>query len=508
MNKRISILLIVVGLLASSCDNFLDVNTDPNNPSIVTPDLVLPVGLNYTATYVQEDRGLNHLGNMMMFTFGEANGFSWYDQEFRYAVNSTFYDDLFDDAYSSSLKQYHILENQPDEYSYYQAIGMIMKAYHFQILVDLYGSIPYEDALNRGGNATPEYADPETVYDDLLVKLDDAVQKIDSTASASSAEEVGDDDTIFGGDMEQWAQFANTLKIRILTRLSDAKDASFINDELSKIQNGRYIEDDVNINPGYIAEEEDKQNPYWTDLGEDASGNQTLSYQATPATQFVIDFFTGTNDPRLDAIFEEPDDGHKGVNQGQDNNTSALAPDMVSNLKLGGGILKSPTMGSTILTLAEHHLNLAELAQKNFNVTGSAQNHFESGIEASFNYLNATANPDSAAEAYYTSGTANTDWDASADKMDAIMTQKWLATMGITAEQAWFDYNRTSYPSAQPVGSASAPETAPTGFPISELASEDDRPVRLMYPQSEATRNSENLPDQPDVFEQKIFWAN
>lgn len=508
MKKRISILIIVVGLLAGSCDDFLDVNTDPNNPTDVTPDLVLPVGLNYTATYVQQDRGLNHLGNMMMFTFGEANGFSWYDQEFRYSVNSTFYDQLFDDAYNSALKQYQILVDQPDEYSYYQAIGMIMKAYHFQILVDLYGDIPYEEALNRGGNATPEYTDAETVYDDLLVNLDNAVQKIDSTTSAGAVEQPGNDDTIFSGDMEQWAQFANTLKIRILTRLSDHKDASFINDELATIQGDRYIADDVNINPGYIAEEEDKQNPYWTDLGRDASGNQTLTYQATPATQFVIDFFNGTDDPRLDAIFEEPDTGHLGVNQGADNNTPDLVPDNVSNLNLGGGVLKSPTMGSTILTLAEHQFNLAELAQEGFTTPLSAQDHFETGIGASFSYLGATANPDSAAEAYYTSGTTNADWSASPDKLDAIITQKWLATMGITTEQAWFDYNRTGYPSAEPIGPASAPETAPTGFPISELASEDDRPVRLMYPQSEATRNSENVPDQPDVFDNKIFWAN
>src|SRR5699024_718482 len=111
MKTKISILLITVGLLAASCDSMLDVNEDPNNPTEVTPDLVLPTGLNYTAGYVQQDRGLNHLGNLMMFVFGESQGFNWYRNEFNYNVTSTFYDNLFDNAYSSALKQYSVLAN-------------------------------------------------------------------------------------------------------------------------------------------------------------------------------------------------------------------------------------------------------------------------------------------------------------------------------------------------------------------------------------------------------------
>src|SRR5699024_5091249 len=266
MKTKISILLIAVGLLAVSCDNFLDVNDDPNNPSEVTPDLVLPTGLNYTAEYVQQDRRLNHLGNMMMFNFGEAQGFNWYRDEFRYAVNSTFYDNLFDNAYSSALKQYNVLANLEGDNGYYRAIGMIMQAYHFQILVDLYGSVPYSEALERGGNANPTYDAGEEIYKDLLNRLSGAISTIDSTASASSAVKVGEDDTVFDGDMAKWKQFANSLKIRILARYSDVGDPAFINGELAKIQNSGdgYIEDlAVKINPGYMKEEEDKQNPYW-----------------------------------------------------------------------------------------------------------------------------------------------------------------------------------------------------------------------------------------------------
>ncbi|HLR24427.1 MAG TPA: SusD/RagB family nutrient-binding outer membrane lipoprotein [Fodinibius sp.] len=522
MKTKISILLIAVGLLAVSCDNFLDVNDDPNNPSEVTPDLVLPTGLNYTAEYVQQDRRLNHLGNMMMFNFGEAQGFNWYRDEFRYAVNSTFYDNLFDDAYSSALKQYKVLANLEGDNGYYRAIGMIMQAYHFQILVDLYGSVPYSEALKRGENANPVYDNPEEIYKDLLNRLSGAISTIDSTASTSSAVEVGEDDTVFDGDMAKWKQFANTLKVRILSRYADVGDPAFINGELTKIQNSGdgYIEDlAVKINPGYLKEEEDKQNPYWNDLGKDASGNETLSYKATAATQFVVEYLQGTKDPRLGYIFEKPEENeYRGVNQGAPNDDkSVYAPPLVSNLNLYGGVLKGPTMGSVIMTKAEHELNLAALAEKGLNVQGTVEEHYKAGIEASFKYLLdagdteqsdlADVDADSAANAYISRQAV---WSGAENAMDAIMTQKWIATMGINAAQAWFDYNRTGYPSAQPVGAGAARASA-TGFPMSEsdaVSGRNDRPVRLYYPQSEATRNSANLPSQPDVFTAKIFWAN
>jgi len=48
----------------------------------------------------------------------------------------------------------------------------------------------------------------------------------------------------------------------------------------------------------------------------------------------------------------------------------------------------------------------------------------------------------------------------------------------------------------------------PTNLPVSLKASTDDRPVRLYYPAGEISANGENVPDQPDAFTDKIFWAN
>ena len=215
MKYTLYIFTLLFALTTMSCEDFLDVNTDPNNPVEVTPDLTLPVGQVFTAKYMQEDRGVNHLGNMMMFNWGESYGFSWYDDEFQYRVTTTFYDQLWDGFYEDALKQYSDLDNLAPEYVYYTAMGKIMKVFSFQILVDLYGDIPYSEALQRGENPTPAYDDAETIYLDLINELTEAVNLISSAEEGVAVEVVETGDIMFGGDMTQWIQFADTLKVRI-----------------------------------------------------------------------------------------------------------------------------------------------------------------------------------------------------------------------------------------------------------------------------------------------------
>ena len=492
---KFAIVLMVTGLLAS-CEGYLDVNTDPNNPTAVTPNLVLPVGQYYTAQYQQDDRGLSHLGNMMMVNWSQSDGFSWYSDEFKYNVTSSFYSRIFNNTYANTLKQYQILYNLEDEkYVNYKAIAMIMKSFHFQQLVDCYGDIPYTEALGRSKEATPAYDDAQAIYEDLIVQINAAIDLIKNAPAL--AEVPGSDDAMFGGNMEDWIKFANTLKIRILTRQSDMSGRdSYITGELAAIasEGSGFITTDVGINPGYIPLNTGKQNPMWNTLGWDEGGTKTMSYNATCATDFILGFLSSTNDPRIDYLYETPATGHLGVPQGLLDYDTPVAdqymPDKVSNI--GPGILKSADMDAIIFTLAEHYFNLSELRQKTFITTGpSAQDLYESGITASFLYLGLDEED---AEDYYTQSKSLVGWNPSSNKLEAIITQKWIAVNGITAEQSWFDYSRTGYPSGVPI-------------PLHYNAT-TDRPVRLFYPAGEYSSNGANVPTQPNAFTAKIFWAN
>lgn len=489
-------MLVVVLVLTSCSDSFGDINTDPNNPSVVSPNLILPVAQNYSAFSQERNRGNNTLGNLMMYNWSQSDGFSWYTDEFLYLVTSTFYQQNFDYVYTNVLKQYNSLTTlQGDQYGNYVAIGNIMKAYHFNILVDTYGDIPYSEALKRGGNATPKYDNAQEVYTDLVVQLSAAIALIDATESNTKIKALvpGADDGMFKGDMLKWKQFANSIKLRMLTRQSGmAARAGYINTQLAAIaaEGSGYITKDVEVNIGYNAST-NQQNPKWDSFGADVAGTATNNNLATCASDYILAYLTSTSDPRLNFIYERPATGHLGVKQGLQNydetplGVDGLVPAKVSNI--GPGILKSAKQGAVLFTAAESYFDQAELDLK-FKSGANAQALYELGIQASFTYLGAGS-----ATTYFTQAKDLVNWNTSTNKLQAIITQKWIAVNGIDAIQSWFDYNRTGFPK---------------NLPISALASTADRPVRLAYPASEVTSNGINLPAQPNVFTAKIFWAN
>ncbi|MBI9055839.1 MAG: SusD/RagB family nutrient-binding outer membrane lipoprotein [Bacteroidales bacterium] len=487
--KYINVLIAI--LLLASCDAYLDVNTDPNNPTSVSPDLVLPVAQKYSAEMIKGGpdaplRLANHVGNMMMYNWTQTNGFSWYADEFKYLVTSSFYQRMFEQSYYDALKQYQVLINLDPMYDNYKAIAKIMKAYHFQLLVDFYGDIPYSEALLRGENPTPKYDGAQTIYENLMLELTEAIDVINNVPA--NAVEIGTDDAMFAGNMDEWKKFANTVKLRILTRqMSMSGRSTYIQTEFDVIaaEGSGFITEDIGINPGYVEGEENKQNPLWNMMGSDPGGNETMSNKATCATDYVISYLQGTNDSRIDYLYEKPADGHLGVPQGLLVYPENTTFEYVSNI--GPGILKRGDMDAIILTLAECYFNQAEAVENSY-ISGDPKALYESGIQASFDYLGAGD-----ASSYYGQAIANVSWNASTNKLEAIITQKWIAVNGITAEQSWFDYNRTGYP---------------LGLPVSLQASTPDRPVRLAYPSSEISANGGNVPAQPDVFTTKIFWGN
>ncbi|WP_289055545.1 SusD/RagB family nutrient-binding outer membrane lipoprotein [Carboxylicivirga marina] len=482
--KNILIISILAALMLTSCSDYLDVNSDPNNPTEVTPDLILPVGQLYTAEYIQANRRASHLGNMFMYNWSESYGFSWYNDEFQYLVTSTFYQSLFNDAYLRSLKQYTDLQFLDPMYDNYKAIGMIMNSYHFQLLVDFYGDVPYSEALQRGGNSTPVYDDAASIYADLLVKLDEAIAVINAASDEVTTVSVGDDDTMFGGDMLKWKQFANSIKLRVLVRQSDV-NPSIVQAEINKIaaEGSGYITEDVMVQPGFL-QEEFKQNPFWNGLGADFGGTTTMNHNATCATDFILDYLRDNGDKRIDTLFAKGKNGHLGVPQGV-----TVGPDYGQTFVslIGDGLLKGYDMGAVIFSLSESYFNQAEAALKGYG--GDPEALYESGVKASFSYLGFVP---SVAENHLDKNLPNVNYEASPDKLEAIITQKWLAMMGITAEQSWFDYSRTGFPK---------------NLPISNQASTPDRPVRLHYPSSEITGNTINVPEQKNAFTDKIFWA-
>ena len=144
-----------------------------------------------------------------------------------------------------------------------------------------------------------------------------------------------------------------------------------------------------------------------------------------------------------------------------------------------------------MLTASESYFLQAEAVVRSY-LTGNAKALFQSGIQASFDLLQVSAS--GAGYIAASDGLDGIGWDGSPNKIQAIMTQKWIALNGINGIESYIEYTRTGFPAT----AVSTVAITPTG----------DLPKRLLYPTSELTGNSANVPNVSlsQIFTQGPFW--
>ncbi|CAZ96648.1 SusD/RagB family nutrient-binding outer membrane lipoprotein [Zobellia galactanivorans] len=494
LNK--SLLVFSFGILATSCsDDFYDVNDNPNDPSISTPIQTLPTAQVTFASL--NGTSMTYVGNMFVYNWATPSNWSANSDFFRYNVSSSFYTNIFETSYSSIFKNLTYIENYEDptgavDYSAYDVIAQTMKGFQYQYLVDLYGDVPFSEANLRAENTTPVYDDAETVYKSVI----DSLTRVATMALdlPENAETPGDSDIFFGGDMEKWAQFANTIKLRMLVRLSNTGQDTYIKEQIGLIDaNGAgYIQEDVMANPGY-SKNADKQSPFYDYAGWDEGDAETNRHDYTVATDHTVNYLSATNDPRLGYLYSPSENSgtFKGVWQAINLPGSGYTSKDLS--KIGSGLLKSPTQDQPIMLLAEALLLRSEAIVRGY-INGSdadAKQLYNDAITASFEYLE-VEDAATEAETYYSQAIKNTGWDASTDKIEAIITQKWVVLNGTSSIESWIENTRTGFPVDLPVSGDS----------------DGVRPVSLLYPTSEYSRNSQNVPPttREDAFTKYPFW--
>lgn len=494
---KIHLFSLVAALGLSSCDDYLDINQSPNNPTYenVTPNLALSGAI--TQPYRSFSTMPNALGNLFMNSWGgNVNSVTGiYTVEFDLNIDNSFYSRIWENLFLTTLGLSNIQNFPAENYDNHKAIAKIMKTFYFQYLVDLYGDMPYSQAHNPL-NPTPVYDNAQTIYRDLVVQLEDAIDMIDNAPAGTTT--VGLEDPVFKGNMANWKKLANTIKLRLLIRESGvAASQTYLNAEFAELAGADFITTDATVNPGYSNANNDRQNPFYNTYGYQI--NETTerpSYSSTVATDNAIKSLNGSKygvpDGRLGRLFKQNGGSWAGVIQGQ---TGIEAPDNLANL--GPGLIKNSAQDGYIFTAAESYFLQAEAVQRGY-LSGSAENLFITGIEKSFQLLGVPATgvgnlTDYKAAINAGGADPRISWLTSTNKIETIMTQKWIALMGINGIESWIEYTRT-------------------GFPVTDLAltaTRPAKPVRLMYPNSEYTANGNNVPSQSqnDAFNNKIFWA-
>ena len=500
--KILSIGLLITSLV--SCSDWLDVNTDPNNPSEASMELVFPVGTFEVATNV--GGYYNLLGGMWSQYWTQSNAANQYKFIDGYYVNADDFLLQWSEMYAGALNDLNYVKVQAEKVENWSMYLMAttMEVYAWQVMVDLYDQIPYSEALQGNtGTFSPKYENGKEIYADLITKLETALGKDLEAPSSALTSTMKKQDQVFGGDLSSWVKFANTLKLKLYLHQMYG-NAAVAEAGIKKLYSdgAEFLSTDAMLD--IFIDEKDKNNPLY-------SSNITNSNVATNlrASSTLYNFLVEKGDSRFDLLIDKSPDGKKGVplpQGGFDINSTVMDPKTISVFKL------SPTTPVYFFSIAESYFMQAEVVAKGWG-NGDAKALYENGVLAAFSRLDLDGSnyiSTGGVYEYPSSGTFE-------EKQEAIIMQKWLSMAGVQGLEAFLETNRTHYPSVSTIpawnGTSSAGSLNPDfkgGSLIYALGGSSEGkkfPKRLLIPQSERSANT-NLPDdlKAKKVTDKVWW--
>jgi hypothetical protein len=516
-------------VVACGCSKgFLNVNSNPNAPSSGAPSLIFTNAEAFTATIINGNGGSGY-GDF--FNLNYPMSYESLSSNYQVAYNitrnnytSTDFAGVWTDIYHN-LNDYLQVEEGAVGEPFLAAGAKVMEALDYQMLVDGYGDIPYSQALQLPGGVTnPSYDNAQDVYNACLGKLDTAIGIFESDSVVSNGSyNPGSADIIFQGSFTSWVQLANTIKLRVLLHeIGVSSQASTIQAEAAKIAadpNGCLgAGQTAYVNPGYATDAASHLNPLWSTMGYSITG--ALANADQTANTYFIAKLAGYNDPRSGFFYLcDPGSGlpsgnpfgiptnasatYVGSGPQVDQNTgNVIYPYNVSTAFTAWGILQSATQKAILVSSWESLFLQAEAIERGLLPGGDAgaEAAYQAAITDNFTYLNVytdgntTGSPSSFATAYYGQSMANVGWASSPDKIQAIITQKYISLCFTNVEEAWTDYRRTGFPSDLPLST--------------DPAAIYPRVLRFIYPQSEYDSNKDNVDKEGTVspVAPKIFW--
>lgn len=459
MNKLYNIVLVAILLSVTSCTkDFDEINSNPNAPIDVQPSLLLRQVLwNYGEEMSYEGFVAGNLLSQH-FTMIDFNLFD------RHSLTEPQFGGNPWPVIYRNLRDNEIILNKAREdelFGVYEGPALILKAYMAAALTDMYGDVPYSEALaGKDGNVTPVYDDQETIYlaeNGILDNLEKAIISINNYTGNSLLE----GDILYNGDLNQWIKFANSLRIKHLMRISDMVDVS---NELQTIYDeGNYISSNMD-NAAYDFNNNEPNNFRMANL---RTGDFNLFIMSETIAEILNDF----NDPRISVFFRPiSNDGttYQGLLNGPDASQLSIS---LADYSLTGTIFREETgnLDANFVTAWETNLFLAEAAQKGY-INADAKALYELGVAQTFEYWQTPMPSD-----YLTSGT--TAYDNGTDPLAQIATQKWLSNI-VNGYEAWIEYRRTGFPALKT---------------ISGSLNNDLIPVRMPYPTDEDALNNANF---------------
>lgn len=454
--------------------------------------------------------------------FNQATG--WVNDENQYVPGSAAIDSRWDNYYTF-LAQYREMEKiyeglnaaSKADNRIFMITGATYLYDHTQRIVDLHGDIPWSKAgmlSTNGGDYTQSYPEYDSASDIYTKMLDDLAGFADELRTLQVNPGIlaafRTQDLVNRGDVDLWLKYINSLRLRMLTRVSGVSSfSSRARTEIAAIL----------ANPSnypIVAENDDnimmKIHTLNTLRAPNGFRSGLEDWNGNVAGKFIVDHMRDNADPRLTYLFEPGDNQEDGTYFGLDPllNPSAQTELVGTNtltLYNRSTLSRNQFFPGVLMNATQVHLMIAEYFLKEGN-DGQAKAHYETAIRESVDYyvyLRSITN-DNTAPAAAVVTTADVDnyianpvvsWDQAAssnEKLRLIARERWLHFNVVQANENWAELRRV--------------DVLNLPFWVDDSNQQDVPPNRWVYPGSEQTYNTENyarvLPN--DNLRAKLFW--
>ena len=469
------LLFTLVFVFGTACGDFDDLNVDPNEPTeIATANLVTQAMFRVADTYWSRDMNFEY-AMLLVQHFAQDE----YTEESRYNLGAADFDNGWFLFYASGLADLRTAKDRivadaslSDAVRANQlAVVSIIESFAFQVVTDIWGDVPYSQALDPLTYEQPVYDDQSEIYSSLISTVSSAVSSITVGTNGFSASE----DIIFGGDMDGWQKFGNALLLRMGMRIADV-NSTLASSTVSAALAGNIIASTAEEANLIFLVNDDLANPFYVDAA--AVGGNRDDFRITDV---LLGTLQSMGDPR-ETLYADPTPTGTYVGM-----PYGLIDGDAFNLKGSTSrfheSIRAADAPAHLLRYSEVKFLEAEAIERGF-VAGDAATAYNDGVTASMNEWGIT--DAIAIDDYLTANPYNaTDWRAS------IGLQMWLAlyTNGL---EAWATWRRLDEPEL----------VVPTD------AFETYIPVRGLYPTDEDATNQSNMLSvgYDDEMDSRVWW--
>jgi Starch-binding associating with outer membrane len=501
---KTSIFSVLLFFLVSSCDKgFDDLNVNKTAALAINPVFTLnnaTINTSFPSGTILYEIGI--VQQMVSPNSGVLTGAN-FNQDIRDNTQQNwqrFYRSVIRNTYDVI----NTTKNVPARANLYN-MARILQSYGFLVLTDTYGDIPYSEA-GKGYTdqlTFPKYDSQQAVYAGIIKELTEATAALDASKTIETA------DVLYGGNINLWKKFGNSILLRVGMRLAKV-DAAQAQQLVQKAFQAGVME--LNSENAYIKHDANYLNAIGALLNSTESAN---IYLGAP----FVNYLQQTNDPRLKSIALRYVGAKSGVEQTSSRATSDPTlqigmPFGFDNGSISSEVTKSKlasfydytqvdrtrmaktTSPMFLVTAAQTQLLLAEASQKGW-ITGTAtETFFSKGVKLHMEqmaiYDANSAVSASAIDAYQKANLYN-----ASTALEQINTQYWIASF-LNGPEAFANFRRSGFPNL-----------SPNPFPGKSIKGNFIR--RLTYPNSEISVNNANVKEAitrigADDLDSKVWW--